>query len=83
MSARRALASVWMGRDDGKAWLVAETPAEVEAAVEAALNDGRTYAILTLANRDTDVEHKWNGRPLYVAASEVQAISPPLDDDDD
>lgn len=85
---RRPLASVWTSRDPNKAWLVAETPAEVAELVADARRAGtprhmRRFITLTLANPDRDVVHKWNGRPLYVDPRDIVAISPPLDASDD
>lgn len=78
---RRPLAAVYVATmADADAWAVAETPTEARDEVQAALEAGAPFAELTLANRDNGVDHRWNGRTVYVRAAHVTAIGPPLDD---
>jgi len=78
MSDRTCKASVFV--DDGTvgAWVVAETPSEVEALLAAPPSVSGMIR-LTLANEDS----AWNGRPIYVLRSAVRSISPPMDQGND
>ena len=70
---KRPLATVWAADCGNGAWLVANTPLEVVAAVEKA--DANQLIDLTCANPD----EAWNGRTIYVRADSIKAIGPPLD----
>lgn len=65
-------------KHDDYAFVVAETPAEVAAIYSDAIADGNPLMQLTLANKSA-----WNGRPLYIATSTFNAVTPPMDLDDD
>ena len=78
MSNRTCKASVFVEDGTTGAWLVAETPSEVEALL-AAPPSASGMISLTLANDDSS----WNGRPIYVRRTAVRSISPPMDQDDD
>lgn len=74
---KRAMAAIYLGPDSAP-FIIAETPSEATIIVEAALNDGRAFAELTLGN-----DSEWNAKPLYVKATSVFAISPPEGDIDE
>lgn len=65
----RAKASVFMEQSE-IAWLVTETPSEVADRLDGAVPGAMLK--FTLGN-DSD----WNGRPLYIRADAITAISPP------
>ena len=64
-----AMSCVFTGTDD-VGWQVAESPSEIAALVRSTPDDALME--LTLGNPDG-----WNGKPLYVKANTVTAISPP------
>ena len=70
---RLGKACVYIG-DSECPFLVAETPREVAALVM----DQRGLIELTLAN-----DAPWNGKPVFVRADRVVAITPPKDTEDD
>ena len=74
---RQAKAAVYVGDDDWP-FVVAETPSEIAAMVKAAENSGTSLIQLTLGNTSD-----WNGKPLFVRAARVNAISPPKAQPDD
>lgn len=74
---RQCKAAVRVVDGTSGAWLVAETPTEVEALLANPSASGMVR--LTLANSDSD----WNGRALFVRASAVKAVSPPVVEEDD
>jgi hypothetical protein len=75
---RLAKASIYLGNDDVP-FLVAETPSEAAEKIHRSLADPQSgLVLLTLANASD-----WNGKPLYVRAASVSAISPPKDQDID
>ena len=78
MTQRKPMASVYFKRDR-ESWLVAETPEEVRLAMEQPDKFG--FIQLTLGNRT----HEWNGRSVWLRASEISAIAPPskIADDDE
>ena len=79
--ARRPLASVFVeGLEE--AWLVAETPPEIAALTSQALENEQAFIALTLANPDEEDEPRWNGRTVYVLASRITGIAPPLSTED-
>jgi len=73
------MASVWV-LGDPTAFVVTQTPAEVEALVEDAEARGQVFLELTLS----DVEDgegdacPWDGRPLRVRPERINAIAPPV-----
>lgn len=69
---KRAMASVYVSDEDA-CWLVTQTPSEVAATLREAGSDDLLE--LTLGN-DSD----WNGKPLFVRARAITAISPPNDE---
>lgn len=73
---RRAMASVYI-HEDGVPFLVAETPSEIAAIVREA--DLEELVELTLADPESWEPRpgSWAGKPLYVRAGKVNAISPP------
>lgn len=75
--ARLAKASVWLDDDDA-AYLVAETPSEAADAIGAAIERGSSFAELTSGNSGP-----WNGKPFFLRARSVRAITPPMNQDDD
>lgn len=77
MTKRRALASVFFD-DSGQPFVVAETPGEVIEKIRAARGRQQRYVELTLANASS-----WNGRPVFIEAAYVRAVSPPMSVDDE
>lgn len=77
MTERIAKASVFTYGDDG-AWLVAETPSEVEQLVIDALANGDVFVTLT-----SGVKGVWNAKPFKLRADSVYAMSPPMDQDEE
>lgn len=77
MNQRQCKAAVRVMDGTSGAWLVAETPTEVEALLTNPAASGMVR--LTLANSDSD----WNGRALFVRATAVKAISPPVVEEDE
>lgn len=78
---RQAKASVFFSRDDS-AFIVTQTPSEAVEIITSAELNGEVFAQLSLGNRD-----EWNGKPLFVRATAVVAVSAPksepADEDDD
>lgn len=78
---RLAKASIYLSPSD-LPFLVAESPHEVTDAVQVAIDGGYLFVCLTLGN-----ESEWNGKPVFVRADAVLAVSPPktqdCDPDDD
>jgi hypothetical protein len=72
---RQAKASVYLDHDTAP-FLVAETPREVAdmLSLAARARPPTQFLELTLGNSSS-----WNGKPLFVRASFVRAISPPHD----
>lgn len=73
-------ASVYVG-DDDVPFIVTETPSEIAVLVENAESTAQGLIQLTLGNRSD-----WNGKPLFVRAAKINAISAPKtgqDNDDD
>jgi hypothetical protein len=72
---KRAMASVYVAAEDA-CWVVTQTPSEVAEALRAASPDDLLE--LTLGN-----DSEWNGKPLFVRARSITAISPPRDQGED
>lgn len=71
-----AKSSVHQNDVDSAVWVIAETPGEVMAAIDRASDDA-PWVTLTLAN-----DSGWNGRHVYMRASTIIAVAPPVDMDD-
>lgn len=59
---------------DDTAYAVAESPLESLELVKAVdASEGEDWVTFTLANTN-----EWNGKPLYLRASDISGISPPM-----
>ena len=76
MAYRQAKAAVYLFPDDVP-FIVTESPSEIVSLMGVAEGLGDPLVKLTLGNQS-----EWNGKPLFVRADRIVAISPPKDGDE-